>query len=281
MRVVVSYRGIPHAPGWATGDSLIRALRSLGHDAVPYGTWHGTDDWMGRGADGADLLIFLECCDGDRQYVELADLDCPKVYWEFDTAIHVPFTRRLLWRMGFDAVAMANARYAREFRAHYLPYGVDHTHFGSSDVVGGGGVAIIGTAFEERRKFADRVGIDLVSGVYGDDYARALSRLDIHVHYLDSGGRDMVVGRPLETMASGVCLLAQDTPILRRHWLPGVHYEAFAGPGECREKIDELMDNPERRARIARNGQVSVMGSHTYLCRAKRLIELSGLWRSI
>lgn len=272
MRILVSYRGIPGSRGWATGDSLICAFRELGHAAIPYGNYYQTNEWLGGDMEGADLLVYLECCDSDPQYIELRELKCPKVYWEFDTAIHRQNTEQLLHLMQFDHVFMANYDEAQRFEARYLPYAADPELFPPGRCEGEG-VAIIGTAFPARKKFAEEAGVDIITGKLGPDYAAAIRSLSMHVHYLDSGGKGMVVARPFETMASRVCLLAEDTPAMRRHWVPGVHYAAFSSPGDCR---DALVLPSSIRQQIAAKGHESVMKHHTYRHRAEAILEVVG-----
>lgn len=271
MRILVSYRGTER-PGWATGDSLCRAFRQLGHDVFPYGNYYRTESRMDSGIPDVDLLVFLECCDGDPQYTELAGLNCPRVYWEFDTALHKDFTRQLIDYMNFDLVFMANYECATEFGARYMPYAIDASLFSPDEHTEGHGAAIVGSPFGPRQEFADAAGLDIISGAFGADYVDAIRGLAVHVHYMDSGGKGMVVARPFETMACGVCLLAEDTPAMRRHWVPGTHFEAFTGPGDCMDKACKLLEDDRRRKRIAAAGLTSVMSRHQYLNRARTIL---------
>jgi len=91
MKILVTYRQ-NQGPGqsWETGASLVRALRRLGHTAHPYGTTYQTGAPIApEPAWEPDLIIFMECGDGDRQYTELRDRypKTPLVMWMFDTGM--------------------------------------------------------------------------------------------------------------------------------------------------------------------------------------------------
>lgn len=259
---------------------MVRAFRRLGHDAQPFGWYYSQPGPGGVGSDRCrkplsdgtfepELVVWLECCDTDPQYLQLFDLECSKVYWEFDTTFHdgplLPLER-------FERTFMANHIMAEKYGATYLPYGVDVEQFYPS-AEASLTVALIGTPFERRAQFCEAAGVDIVSGLVGPDYAAALRDLAVSVHYLDSGGDGMVVARPYETMASGVCLLAEDTSALRRHWHPGVHYTTFRDPAGCRAQVKRLLKNDDEREGIAEMGYRDVMEHHTYDRRAATILD--------
>lgn len=274
MRILVSYRGIPGRPGWASGDAMIRALRTLGHEAIPYGNIYQSqmpiaDHWRDAPPPAADLLLWMECNDRDDQYVELLDLPCRRVLWDFDTSMHEDFTRVLAEH--FETVYVANHGELRD-GWRYLPYGIDAEVFRPRPKPGGR-VAIIGTPFPERVEFAKATGVQIVSGIYGDDYARAVAELSVHVHHHDSGGDGLLVSRVWETLASGTVLLTQDTESIRRHFEDRVHLQLYSDAADCRVKLNELMARPWRRRELADAGRAEILARHTWLERAKEILH--------
>lgn len=275
MRILVSGRGIPDRKGWSNAECLARGFRALGHDAILYGNVYQTDDPIDAyspltGCINPDLLVWTECNDGDAQYSELLTLKCPKVCWDFDTSMHEDFSR-WLWKH-FDKVYVANPNYRRE--AQYLPYGVDETLFHPG--IQRNDAAIVGTPFPERVEFAARAGVEVIQGLYGAAYAEFVRSLKVHVHHHDSGGEGLLVSRIWETMASGVCLLTEDSLSIRRHFQPGVNVEVYDSPWDCKRKLDGLLNDNERRQNIARNGYSEVLRRHTWTCRARRIIADMG-----
>ena len=96
MKILVSFRGIPQSPGWATGDFVVKAFRKLGHEVFPYGNYYQTAERI-EGLDQTtlfrqeyDLVLFLECNDGDPQCTEWHSNGTSKTRalasWFFDTS---------------------------------------------------------------------------------------------------------------------------------------------------------------------------------------------------
>jgi hypothetical protein len=282
MNILVAYRGIPHNSGWATGDSLVRAFRRLGHNAQPYGRYYSQPGPDGKGQElcgrplgpvphSVDLLVCLECGDSDPWYGELAALNCPKVYWEYDTPLHPVQTLEWLKFMQFSHVFMANPEWATKFGATYLPYAVDDQLFRSANRPRGG-AAIIGTPFPERVTFAQKAGVEIISGIYGQDYAAKLRELRTHVHHHASGGEGLLVMRIFETMGSGALLLTEHDPTLYKHFAPNKHCVTYANADDCRMKLQWIDNNRDKAAEMAKAGYDIVTSKHTYVCRARAIL---------
>ena len=276
MRILVSGRGIPGRKGWSNAECLVRGFRKLGHDAVPYGNIYESDEPIDQysprtGTVIPDLLVWTECNDGDPQYAELLTLPCHKVIWDFDTSMHEEFSY-WLWPK-FDKVYVANPNYRRD--ATYLPYGVDETLFFPGKKVNS--AAIVGTPFKERVEFAAKAGVELIQGLYGEEYAAFIRSLKIHVHHHDSGGEGLLVSRVWETMASGVVLVTHDNLSIRRHFTHNVNVVLYDTPWDCARRIDELLRDDVKRNNISQNGYGEVMRRHTWTARARRIIADMGI----
>lgn len=277
MKVVVAYRGIPNARGRATGDSVVRALRLLGHEAIPYGHYYQSAEWFCPRDEISrpDLLIYLECNDEDPQYYHLCEWGCPKVYWEFDTATHLEWSKQ--WASAFDHVFLANRQLLDHFpRARWLPYACDEVlfHPASEDVRGH--AAMLGSPFGPRVDFCRAAGIKLITGVFGAEYAEAVRRLKVHVHHHASGGAGLIVARPWETLASGTCLVAQDDGELGRLFEHAKHLFLYRTPEECRDTVRWLLANDEMRRRVGNAGRDEVLAHHTYVHRVREILETVG-----
>jgi len=287
VKIVVSYRGIPGRPGWATGDMVSRAFRRMGHAVWSYGTVYQTSSeiqpcpWEG-GVDAADMVVSMECGDGDRQYLELGQRrpGLPLVMWDFDTALHIEKTIELAAKLRADAVALANGRFLHNlaflgYRPVHLPYAVDPALFHPLPGVERSGAAIIGSLFGPRATFAGQAGIRLINDVYGPAYVGAINGLLVHVHAYSSAGPGLVVMRPWETLGCGVCLLTEADPALEQSGLtPGVHLATYDGPDDARAQVNRLLEDGEAREALAWQGLRHVLDNHTYDHRAAALLEL-------
>ncbi len=280
MRIVVAYRGIPHARGYEIGAMLARGFRRLGHQVSDYGNIYQTADLVGYGPGNPpvmplDLLVWTECNDADPQYLELLDIDCPKVLWDIDTMMHLSFTEKL--SREFDAVMVANLDAADGHPGwHYLPMAADE-HLFRPDLaqVRDVDACLIGTLHGPRKAFCSEAGIEAVTGIFGDDYARLLARLKINVHHYtaagDTGG--LVVGRPFETLASGGLLLAPAGYRDKNIMTPGEHYVTYADAQSARGAIGQMLEDAKARRMISRAGRAHVLAHHTYRNRAESILE--------
>lgn len=289
--IIVSYRGIPHARGWATGENLVRAFRRLGHHVYPYGNYYQTPERLSDEPppERADLLVHCECNDADPQYEELRDSNVRvKAYWDFDIDnSRQNDTRRLVKKLKPDVVFHANRRYGEFFRrlarrAVFLPYAFDDEHFfpipGDRPI----DVGLVGSPYPERVAYLERLRaqgaeVELVQGVYREELVSAINRLKIHLNLnIDSrGGAGLLVGRVWETIGCGRLLLSERKDFVEELFRDGEHLVLFDGVEDCAAKIRSLVEHGAQRERIARQGWLHGMRNHTYLARARTILEVA------
>ena len=291
LTIVVAYRGVPHARGWATGDCLVRALRRLGHKVYAYGNYYRCGEKLEEGTlpPRADLLIYCECNDHDPQYQELScyPAGC-KAYWDFDTHMHPQATFDFVRAMRFDLVFFANKLYAEQFealaaKAVFLPYAFDDERFfpdpGASKTVE---AALIGSPFPERLRFLEELHrrnlpVQLINGRYREHYVAAINELKVHLNYYPSGGRGLLVGRVWETIGCATLLLTERADFIEEFFEDGKHLVLYSGEEECADKLRYLLANDAERERIARQGWLHGLSHHTYLARAQTILASIGM----
>tara|TARA_Y100000310_G_scaffold274714_1_gene290879 strand:- start:228 stop:1073 length:846 start_codon:yes stop_codon:yes gene_type:complete len=279
MRILISYRGIPHAPGFEIGAGVARGFRQLGHEVYPYGNVYQSKARIGdMPPGGVDLLVWVECNDQDPQYAELFKLTCPKVMWDFDTAMHVIKTTQLANALKPDILCLGNAEYlGSEWpgakKTIHIPFGADPLLFrpGSGPR---SGVGMIGTSFAARDAFCKRAGIELLQA-YGQDYVSILQRLRLHLHHTTTAGDGLLVTRNFETLAAGCALITKDTPEVRRYFDNCDHLWLYKDDDHAIEIIRSLMrsEHDEEVARVAQAGRDLVMARHTYRHRVEAILE--------
>lgn len=276
MKIIVSYRGIPHAPGWEIGASIARGFRQLGHQVFPYGNVYQRRDRIGELPPDPDLLVWVECNDADPQYTELFKLTCPKVLVDWDTAMHPDGTAVLVAGLKPDLFLLGNRNFvSRDWpgakRVGTTTFAVDPT-LTPPGTGPRSGAAIIGTAFPKRVEFAREAGVEMVQA-YGDEYARTVQGLQLHVHHTTTAGDDLFVTRNWETLGTGTALLTKDTPEVRRYFTPGEHLFTYQDDAEAIALIKSLLDDPEHLAAVALAGHREAMAHHTYRHRAQEILE--------
>ena len=282
MNVLVTYRqNQGPGKGWETGAALIRALRRLGHRAHPYGTTYQTGQQIAPGPPWTpDLIVFMECGDGDPQYLDLRQKwpGVPLFMWLFDTAINLEQHRHLVHELHPDHLFLANPDMLHHFAgSKYLPYAADETRFRPTTGPKRG-AAIIGTPLPERVEFARRVGVDVIQTQTGQEYADAVARLRVHVHHTNSGGDGLLVMRYWETLCCGTVLLCPDSASVRRHFEPNKHLLTYDNENDAGTKLKVCLSRLTRTEafspiRVANAGRAHVLAHHTYRHRAQEILE--------
>jgi spore maturation protein CgeB len=276
MNILVAYRAIPGSPGWATGDYVVKALNKLGHNATPYARMYKSGIPIAKLPHSVDLLLYLECNDPDPQYMELMALQCPKIYWEFDTVMHTKFTKDWLRAWRFDRIFFANPVAVKAVKgSHYLPYAADIDNFYSSGMATDRPkfIGMVGHDFGPRAEFCKEVNIELISNVYRKAYSSTLRDFTINVHNHASGGNGLLVMRIWEVLASGSLLFTENDNTLLQHFIPGEHLVTYGGIEDFNDKLEWLAINPNEIDRIALNGYNLLKNKHTYEHRCKMLLE--------
>jgi len=278
VKILVTYRGNqgPGA-GWETGAALVRALRRMGHQAHPYGTVYQTGQRIAPEAPWKpELIIFMECGDGDQQYIEFATRGCPMAMWLFDTGRNEKYQehhRLLVDHLKPEHLFMANPDMIPSFPgSKYLPYAADETRF-KPTTGPKKGAAIIGNPFAERVAFAAKVGVEVIQTETGQEYADAVAGLQVHVHHTNSGGDGLLVMRYWETLCCGTVLLCPDDP--RPDPLKNmVHLVTYDGLDRARALIGHLTGPGIWTAnKIAAAGREHVLAHHTYRHRAQEILD--------
>lgn len=291
LKIAVAYRGIPQSRGWATGDNLARAFRRLGHDVYAYGNYYNTDERLESSPlpKELDLLVYCECNDGDPQYLELRKQKArARVYWDFDVDNgRQGKAEQLAKQIGFDIIFHANKLYSDYFkkfaaRSVFLPYAFDDEHFKKLKIKKRHDTVIIGTPYPQRRQYVKKLkkmgaDVEFINGVYREDFVRALNEVKVHLNLniYGPGGDGLLVGRVWETIGCGTFLLTQRKDFIEDFFENGKHLVLFDSEKECSEKIKYYLEHESEREKIARQGYEFGLEHHTYLARAKKIIEES------
>ena len=292
MHILVSYRGIPSSPGWATGDFVTEALRRAGHDVFPYGNYYQTNERI-EGLDPQDLLsqkydltIFMECNDADPQYNELSrnknlktDVLCS---WLFDTSYYSDHLKTISDYFNFDLNFIANPAELKRFKnSKYLPYAADLVkHCKSLRDDYENIPALFGTIRKDRLsivKGASHKGIliKLVEGKFRENYIEALSRTAITVNQNPRKGRGLLNMRSFEAPACGSILMLEERDYLLN---PGVFQDkqncyVYKNHNDLFRKIKTLQRDNQILNEIRLHGYNNIIANHTYDNRVKTLIE--------
>ena len=284
MKIVVSYRGISQSPDWATGDLAVKAFRDFGHEVIPYAKYYQEDRWVeGRpelqDVNSADLLVYVECNDGDDQYFELKNQCETSVCWFFDTSYYPDHLTGLANHFDFDHQFIANPlNVARFSNGYYLPYACD------PEVHGRGwkenkpiDIALIGSDREDRRQLIRSLNMKgvpakLISGVFREEYIDALSDCKFVINQNPDAGRGLLNMRHYEARAAGAVLIEQESDL--SHNSP---YDSsilsYSSIDDIAKHYHYMMEYGEWTM-IAKRQQKAVFKHDTYRDRCETILEI-------
>jgi len=294
MKILVSFRGIPQSPGWSTGDMVVKALRALGHEVFPYAKYYQQNKWVedrkfALDNHEFDLILYMECNDGDPQYHELQLVRARKTAcWLFDTSYHQDRYKRLVDYFRFDHLFLANPLTIQEYRvwgyknAHYLPYACDRELHGRSlEYPKTRDVVLVGSIRDDRRALATElkqhgVKLELVGDVFREDYIDALASAKIVINQNPPEGRGLLNMRFWETQAAG-------TFVFTEHFDNEMNIEAgidsrampYESTGEIAAFTKTLLahDGPHSLNELCKYNQSIVFENHTYQNRCQDMLK--------
>lgn len=298
MKILVSYRGIPQSPGWATGDMVVKALRNLGHFVVPYAKNYKEETWVEQRDESWtgetklqeitrhewDLVLFMECNDDDHQYREMRDIRTRKrACWLFDTSYYPDRCEQMVRWFGFEHIFLANPITIRQYNSvgfenvTYLPYACDkdlhYRPIGDKEH----DCVLVGSIRHDREILVaeldyEEIDLKLIGGVFREEYVDTLASARIVVNQNPPAGRGLLNMRWFEAPAAGAIVFGE----LADHQANDV----FAGwqlgydsPEGLADKCGHYLGNPVRLIVTAQNLQNHVLCYHTYRNRCETILE--------
>lgn len=293
MKILVSYRAIPQSPGWATGDMVVKAFRALGHEVYPYAKLYQQNKWLhdrnfGLDKHDWDLILYLECNDGDPQYHELTVARARKTAcWLFDTSYYNDRCRSLVDYFRFDDIFLANPLTIRDYRVwgykntHYLPYACDpELHMRPLSYPKTHDVVLVGSVRDDRIKLQKElakhdVKLELIGDVFREAYIDTLASAKIVVNQNPSDGRGLLNMRFFEAQAAGSFLLTEkedlDVNIEMGNDIPMM--TDYTKPEDLAHICNSFLKSSEALSFMTGTCQNTVLTKHTYNNRCKQLLE--------
>lgn len=298
MKILVSYRGIPQSPGWATGDLVFNAFKSMGYEVYTYGYYYQnpknrlpnnlTIEQAKR--ETWDLVLYMECNDPDPQYVELKHLNSKKfVYWDFDASYHLDHTLGFVNYMRFDHIFCANILLKEYFKRYapttILPYAFckdKHCIVTQPDRTMR--FAMVGSNWGERQKIyealiKERIPVDLVVNKFREEYIEALASTHVCINHNVKSGRGLLVMRIFEALGAKTCLLTNDADGIQHFLTPDQDCIVYKDIPHLIE-ICRGLNAPKGMIladQIAEIGHKTGIDRHTYHHRCQKILRVLNL----
>lgn len=290
MKILVSYRAIPQSPGWATGDSVVRAFRELGHEVFAYAKYYQENSWVVNPTPTPpefDLVLFMECNDGDPQYCSLKNVKARKTAcWLFDNSYYQDHCRGLIDYFNFDFKFIANPLIVDELKnsnyenVFHLPYACDSVlHTRRMPCVKVRDIALIGSIRDDRVQLINELNIklpvkaELIGGLYRDQYIDALASSKIIINQNPAAGRGLLNMRFWETIAAGSFIMTERFDVEANNLCDYLsQYNLYDSIDEIVLNCDALLSKDYKIADYEYQQQW-VMRMHTYESRCQEILS--------
>jgi len=293
MKILISYRGIPQSPGWATGDLVVDSFKRLGHEVYTYGNYykepgHLLPDHVKEGKlfdEEFDLVLCMETNDDDPPYTDLKYVKTRKfAYWNFDISYNPGGVCAFMQYMRFDHLFCANYLYAKRLEKNiptiFLPYALSidkHTlsRWPEKDI----DISIVGSPWGDRERIYNLlkekdIKVKFITGKFREEYIHALARSHATINYNVEKGRGLLVMRIFEAMGAKTCLITNGGDGMDRVAIEGQHHLVYRSDPElidlCQYTMGELDE-------IGREGHLYGLTHHTYDCRAREILYSLGM----
>jgi len=268
---------------------VVRAFRSLGHYVFPYAKYYQENRWLEPGlrfdaqAGEFDLVLFMECNDGDRQYTELKNLRTRKLAgWFFDTSYYPDHLTSLARAMAFDHCFIANPLELKHFEnSSYLPYACDTSlHFRQPWTPKNMRCSLVGSVREDRMALgrlleARGIKLDLIGGKFREEYIDALAASEAVVNQNPAAGYGLYNMRQLEAPAAGAIVLTEqrDYDANPDVFQDGLNCLVYENVNDLAGILNMLEQEPQYKESVRIAGQNHVLRHHSYEARCKQILE--------
>lgn len=289
MKVLVSYRAIPQSPGWATGDMVAKAFEELDCDVYRYAKKYEKDTWLEDPEtllrDRYDLVVFMECNDGDRQYAELKNISTRKaVTWTFDNSYYGDKLLGLINSLGFDHNFVANPLIQPDIpNSSYLPYACDpelhsrkyYDYHKCMDFCLPGSIRPDREQLKKEFRHSS-LQLCLVSDTFREDYITILHQSSAIVNQNPTEGTGLLNMRFFEAPAAGALILTENRDLLANpiSMIEPLHCYGYDDYVSLIDLCEYLSDNPDEIKNATLAGQEEVLLHHTYRNRCEKILEI-------
>jgi len=256
----------------STNTPQAKAFEKLGHEVIRYDFKEKLKEF-GEGnlrdeniintcvSEKPDLLLFSKGIGIDISVIITCQDICPVVLWYMDPMVNVD--EELLEKIDkvnfvfYTAPTVFSKLKEKNKNSYLIHEGYEptiHKFYDKIDKVYN--VSFIGALKEHRSQYHQSYNFNCFSDKYNRDHCKVINQTRINLNFTNN--REGTSDRAYKIMGSGGFLLTEYWNDLEKDFKPDHDLVIFTNESEFKEKIEEYLENWQKRKHIARNGLSTV-----------------------
>jgi len=256
----------------STNTPQAKAFEKLGHEVIRYdfkeklkefgeGTLRDENIINTCVSEKPDLLLFSKGIGIDISVIITCQDICPVVLWYMDPMVNVD--EELLEKIDkvnfvfYTAPTVFSKLKEKNKNSYLIHEGYEptiHKFYDKIDKVYN--VSFIGALKEHRSQYHQSYNFNCFSDKYNRDHCKVINQTRINLNFTNN--REGTSDRAYKIMGSGGFLLTEYWNDLEKDFKPDHDLVIFTNESEFKEKIEEYLENWQKRKHIARNGLSTV-----------------------
>ena len=256
----------------STNTPQANSFEKLGHDVIRYdfkeklkefgeSTLRDENIINTCVSEKPDLLLFSKGIGIDISVIITCQDICPVVLWYMDPMVNVD--EELLEKIDkvnfvfYTAPTVFNKLKEKNKNSYLIHEGYEptiHKFYDKIDKVYN--VSFIGALKEHRSQYHQSYNFNCFSDKYNRDHCKVINQTRINLNFTNN--REGTSDRAYKIMGSGGFLLTEYWNDLEKDFKPDHDLVIFTNESEFKEKIEEYLENWQKRKHIARNGLSTV-----------------------
>lgn len=259
--------------------NIHRALTKIGVESVVWGL--GYDNFstpFEEISNDCDTILLLENYEVNNWVPNLSEFEGLKLFWSVDSHCILTQHTNTCNKHNIDIVLNAidsHQAFFRNQKTYYFPNAYpDDLIYPMEDVEKVHNIGFCGNKLNRAAwitELQNKIGLELDEFVIGDDMVKSINSYKIH---FNRNIADDLNYRTFETLGCKTVLFTNFTENLDKLFNIGEHLIVFDTIEDLISKYNELINDSDRMNQIAEAGYKHVKDNHTFVNRAKRLVEI-------
>jgi len=276
MKILIIQEKGRHAKNWQFRESLNfqRAFQKIGIDTVVWGLNYPNFKYpFEQISRDCDVVLLIE--NYTTGWIpNLSNFKGLKLFWSIDSHVIPQVHRQTCDSNKIDIVlnaVLGHEKYFPNQKCIYLPNAYPDDLIYPKDIEKSIDVGFCGNWVNRADWINSIPNIKKDIMVVGDDMVNTINSFKIH---FNRNMADDINYRTFETLGCKTFLLTNYTPGLEKLFVDGEHLVTYTTKQDLNDKVKYYLKNDSERERIAEAGYHHVKKNHTYVNRAKEIVEI-------